>query len=68
MEEEKVRQWIIKELMDTYKYPKDLIDVEYKVNNFSTIGKVDVCISIYKSNQKKSSVSLQPFSGSTPGE
>lgn len=50
--EEKVRQWIIKELMDTYKYPKDLIDVEYKVNNFSTIGKVDVCISIYNNKNK----------------
>jgi len=39
-EEEKVRQWVIKELINTYKYPVDLIDVEYKVNNFSAVGSV----------------------------
>lgn len=50
--EEKVRQWIIKELMEVYKYPKKLIDIEYKVNNFSNIGKVDICISIYNNKNK----------------
>lgn len=50
--EEKIRQWFINELMETYKYPERLIDVEYKVNNFSKIGSVDICISIYKNGNK----------------
>lgn len=50
--EEKVRQWLIKELIETYKYPRKLIDVEYKVNNFSQTGSVDVCISIYSGGSK----------------
>jgi len=48
--EEKVRQWIIKELNNSYKYPLDLINVEYKVNNFSKAGLVDVAIKIYSNN------------------
>ncbi|WP_446897206.1 type I restriction enzyme HsdR N-terminal domain-containing protein [Clostridium sp. LBM24168] len=40
--EEKVRQWIIKELEITYKYPENFIDIEYQVNNFSKIGFVDI--------------------------
>ncbi|MBU3114437.1 UvrD-helicase domain-containing protein [Clostridium lacusfryxellense] len=48
--EEKVRQWIIKELNITYKYPLDLVNVEYKVNNFSKLGPVDVAIKIYSNN------------------
>lgn len=48
--EEKVRQWIIKELNNVYKYPLELINVEYKVNNFSKVGLVDVAIKIYSNN------------------
>ena len=48
--EEKVRQWIIRELNNTYNYPLDLINVEYKVNNFSKVGLVDVAIKIYSNN------------------
>ncbi|MBX4271087.1 transcriptional repressor LexA [Clostridium estertheticum] len=50
--EEKVRQWIINELKENYKYPEKLLDVEYQVNNFSKIGYVDVVVSIYKNNTK----------------
>ena len=50
--EEKVRQWFLKELQNVYKYPLDLIDIEYKVNTFSKIGFVDCAVSIY-SNKKK---------------
>ena len=46
--EEKIRQWFIRELMETYKYPLNLIEVEYKVNNFSRTGSVDLCVCIYK--------------------
>ncbi|MFA9399119.1 MAG: S24 family peptidase [Clostridiaceae bacterium] len=50
--EEKIRQWIISELIETYKFPKDLIDVEYKVNNFSKQGSVDVVVKIYSNKIK----------------
>lgn len=48
--EEKVRQWVIKELEQTYTYPSELIDVEYKVNSFSASGSVDIAVSIYSNN------------------
>jgi len=44
--EEKVRQWLLKELQDKYNYPKALLDVEYKVNSMSRTGSVDVCIQV----------------------
>jgi DNA helicase II / ATP-dependent DNA helicase PcrA len=50
--EEKVRQWVLKELLDTYKYPLSLIDIEYKVNNFSKIGSVDIAVSIYSNSNR----------------
>ncbi|WP_163195399.1 transcriptional repressor LexA [Clostridium thermarum] len=50
--EEKVRQWVIHELKETYKYAESLIDIEYQVNSFSKIGYVDVAVSIYKKNTK----------------
>ena len=43
-EEEAVRQWILQELINNYGYPKELIEVEYKVKNFSQTGKVDIAI------------------------
>lgn len=52
-QEEKVRQWIINELKETYKYPERLIDIEYQVNSFSKIGYVDVAVSNYKNNNKR---------------
>ncbi|NLM35750.1 MAG: UvrD-helicase domain-containing protein [Clostridiales bacterium] len=50
--EEKVRQWVINELKEQYKYPQNLIDIEYQVNNFSKIGFVDIAVSIYQKNNK----------------
>lgn len=50
--EEKVRQWLINELKESYKYPENLIDIEYQVNSFSKIGYVDICVSIYNKNYK----------------
>lgn len=43
-EEEGVRQWVLQELINNYGYPKELIEVEYKVKNFSTTGKVDIAV------------------------
>ena len=43
-EEESVRQWVLNELLTNYGYPKELIEVEYKVRNFSQEGKVDLAV------------------------
>ncbi|QGU94450.1 repressor LexA [Clostridium bovifaecis] len=50
--EEKVRQWILKELRDNYKYPLGLVDIEYKINSFSKVGFVDIVVIIYKDNKR----------------
>lgn len=49
-EEEKIRQWVLTELIDNYKYPKELVDVECKINEFSKIGFVDIVVNIYSNN------------------
>lgn len=49
--EEKIRQWFIKELINTYKYPENLISIEYGVNTFSKVGFVDICVRIYKNGK-----------------
>ena len=50
--EEKVRQWLLRELVETYGYPLDLITLEYPVQQFSKRGYVDISISI-ESNDKR---------------
>lgn len=50
--EEVIRQWIIDELINTYGFPKELIDVEYKANLGSQSGLVDVVVYIYKNKSK----------------
>lgn len=49
--EEKVRQWLLKELQDKYNYPRALLAVEYKVNNMSRTGSVDICIQVNRDNR-----------------
>ena len=49
-EEESIRQWLLSELMTTYGYPKELIQIEYKVRNFSQQGKVDIAVMNGKTN------------------
>jgi DNA helicase-2/ATP-dependent DNA helicase PcrA len=44
--EEKVRQWLLRELQEKYNYPRALLDVEYKVNNMSRTGSVDICVQV----------------------
>ncbi|MFZ5649913.1 MAG: transcriptional repressor LexA [Bacillota bacterium] len=46
--EEKIRQWFLRELVDTYKFPSKLLHVEYPVNFFSRAGSVDIAVCIYK--------------------
>lgn len=51
-QEEKVRQWALKELIDTYKYPLDLIQIEHEVNVFSNKGLVDIVVNVYSNKSK----------------
>lgn len=50
--EEKVRQWLLRELTETYHYPLDLLDIEYRVQVFSQVGFADVVVYIYRNHQK----------------
>lgn len=49
--EEKIRQWILRELIDNYRYPKELLDIEYKVKFGSKLGLADIVI--YRINNGK---------------
>lgn len=51
-EEEKIRQWVIKELLETYKYKEELIEIEKPVNIGSLLGFVDIALNIYKNKVK----------------
>jgi SOS regulatory protein LexA len=44
--EEKIRQWIISELINTYGYPLQSLKIEYPVKSFSKKGFVDIAIEI----------------------
>lgn len=45
--EEVVRQWMIRELHQTYGYPIELLQLEYPVQQFSRKGYVDIAVTIY---------------------
>lgn len=49
--EEKIRQWVLRELSETYHYPLDLLGIEYQVQAFSKTGFVDVVVFIYRNNK-----------------
>ena len=52
-EEEKVRQWLIRELIDIYKYPIDLLRLEHQINIGSTIKYADGVVDIYRNKTKE---------------
>ena len=45
--EEVVRQWMIRELHQTYGYPLELFELEFPVHQFSKKGYVDIAVHIY---------------------
>lgn len=51
-EEEKVRQWFLNELLTVYRYPFELLDIEYRVTFGSKFGFVDAVVFIYKNSVK----------------
>ncbi|MDC3418077.1 transcriptional repressor LexA [Aquibacillus salsiterrae] len=50
--EEVIRQWIIRELKQTFGYPLELIALEYPVQHFSKRGYVDIVVTIDVDGQK----------------
>lgn len=46
--EEVTRQWLIRELHETYGYPYELMELEFPVQQFSKKGYCDIAIQIYK--------------------
>lgn len=51
-QEEKVRQWILNELVETYRYPFDLLNIEERINIGSKTCFVDVAVNVYKNYVK----------------
>lgn len=49
--EEVVRQWMIRELHQIYRYPIDLLELEYPVQQFSRKGYVDIAVNIYSNGE-----------------
>lgn len=49
--EEVVRQWLIRELKQTYGYPLELLELEFPVQQFSQKGYVDIAVQIYKNGE-----------------
>ncbi|MDB2086199.1 transcriptional repressor LexA [Clostridium paraputrificum] len=52
MEEEKIIQWILRELKEVYRYSLDLIKLEEKINIGSKIGLADISVNIYRKKVK----------------
>lgn len=50
--EERIRQWLIRELHETYGYPLELMTLEYGVQQFSSRGYVDIAILIEVNGKK----------------
>ncbi len=57
--EEKVRQWVIAELMETYKYPKELIEIEAPIKLGSKTLFADIMVSRYINMCKKSFIIIE---------
>lgn len=49
--EEVVRQWLIKELIKTYGFPIELLELEFPVQQFSKKGYIDIAVQIYANGE-----------------
>lgn len=68
--EEKVRQWIVNELIERYNYPELLLELEYPVQQFSKQGYVDVAVNIHHNGEEKPYIFIEtkaPGSGIQDG-
>ncbi|GGM40433.1 hypothetical protein GCM10011351_28230 [Paraliobacillus quinghaiensis] len=50
--EEVVRQWLLRELVESFGYPLELITLEYPVQQFSKRGYVDIAVTIEVNGEK----------------
>lgn len=44
--EEVIRQWVLKELIDSYGYKEEMLHIEYPIQNFSRKGYADIAVCI----------------------
>lgn len=51
--EEVVRQWLIRELHEVYKFPLELLELEYKVQQFSKKGYCDIAVNVYTDGETR---------------
>lgn len=51
--EEVVRQWLIRELHEVYKFPLELMELEYKVQQFSKKGYCDIAVNVYTDGEAR---------------
>lgn len=51
--EEVVRQWLIRELHEVYGYPLELLELEYKVQQFSKKGYCDIAVNVYTGGEAR---------------
>lgn len=49
--EEVIRQWLIRELKDTYGYPLELLELEFPVQQFSKKGYCDIAVLVYSDGE-----------------
>lgn len=50
--EEIIRQWVMRELMDSYGYKEEMLQIEYPVQSFSKKGFADIVVCIYHQGKK----------------
>jgi len=65
--EEEIRQWVLCELIDTYRYPMRLIEVERKVIFGSKGGAVDIAVNAYQ-NKVQNFAPMAFIEVKAPGE
>lgn len=51
--EEVVRQWLVRELHEVYGYPYELLELEYKVQQFSKKGYCDIAVNVYSGGEAR---------------
>jgi DNA helicase-2/ATP-dependent DNA helicase PcrA len=51
--EEVIRQWLVRELSETYGYPYELMELEFGVQQFSKKGYCDIAVMIYTAGEAR---------------
>lgn len=51
--EEVIRQWLVRELQETYGYPLELMELEFQVQQFSKKGYCDIAVMVYTGGEAR---------------